>query len=188
MKTEIRDLILNGKTHSVEVDIFDESDKKPVCEMYEMWAKLSNQLNEYKCRKSNFPEISEIFFCLIYDSWRVNATSIPGEHSSFDCYNPHTQKTIQVKATSVKGDLTSFGPKSKWDELYFLDFYNNGEYDGSFDIYLIPNDIIYDTKVNERQTFEMKQNTGQRPRFSIKKKIIEPLEMKPLESFNLCDL
>lgn len=189
MLTEKRNLIIDGKHYSnINVDIFDNSDKKKVCEIYELWADLSKKLNKYKCRKANFPEISEVIFCLVCNSWRLNATPITGTHSSFDCYNYKTKKTIQVKSTSVKGDLTSFGPKSEWNELYFLDFYNNGNYDGTFDVYMIPNEEIYNTKVNQNQTFKEKQETGQRPRFSIKKKIIAPLNLKPIKTCNIYNL
>ena len=44
-------------------------------------------------------------------------------------------KRIQVKACSVKEDLTSFGPKSVWDEIYLMHFLPNNNYDGAFSIY-----------------------------------------------------
>ena len=57
---------------------------------------------------------------------------------SFDCYDPIDQKTIQVKSASVNPDLTSFGPRSKFQKLYFLDFSSKGKVDGKFVIYDIP--------------------------------------------------
>ena len=64
-------------------------------------------------------------------------SSISGANSSWDCYDVKRQKRIQVKACSVLPDLTSFGPNSQWDEIYFVDFYRQGKWDGTFDIYQI---------------------------------------------------
>ena len=141
------------------------------------------------CRKINFPEISEIFFCIVDKSWRVNSKSIPGEHSSFDCYNPHRKTRIQVKSASSENELTSFGPKSKWDELYFLDFFNDGNYDGTFEIYQIPTNLVYEWVVSKEQniTFVEKQLEGKRPRFSLRS-LIESNEIKPMKIVNLCEL
>jgi hypothetical protein len=76
--------------------------------------------------------------------------------------------------------LTSFGPDSVWDEIYFVHFYPNKKYDGSYNIYLIPNDLIYNQKVNATQTMRQQQELNRRPRFSIMKEIIKPRLMKPV--------
>ncbi|WP_407414408.1 Bsp6I family type II restriction endonuclease [Methanobrevibacter sp.] len=187
MKRETKELILDGKHYCAEVEIVEKSDSKSLLQMYNLWNKLSTKLNEYGCRRLNFPEISELIFCLVYDCWRVN--NVSGiEHSSFDCYNPKTQSRIQIKATSVKDDLTSFGPRSIWDELYFMDFYPNETYDGCFDVYLIPNESVYNYPMNRNETFRDQQKRGVRPRFHIKKSLIKPLKIKPIGSFNLNDL
>lgn len=188
MLKEMRELILEGNKYNAEVEIIEKSDKTNLVEMYSLWNELSSKLSDYGCRRLNFPEISELIFCLIYNCWRVNNVSGIGKHSSFDCYNPKTHSRIQIKATSVKDDLTSFGPKSVWDELFFMDFFSNEKYDGSFDVYLIPNEEIYNFKMNKTQTFIDQQKEGRRPRFHIKKGLIEPLNIKPVGSFNLYDL
>src|SRR5690606_37452399 len=123
----------------------------------------------------------EGLFCLDMDAVRIN-TNIPGANTSFDCYRISDNKRIQVKACSVLPDLTSFGPKSVWDELYFLDFYREGKWDGTYDIYLIDNELIYNHKVNENQTLREQQEQGRRPRFSIYKSIILKNKLKPLKT------
>ncbi|MBU1890158.1 Bsp6I family type II restriction endonuclease, partial [Patescibacteria group bacterium] len=75
---------------------------------------------------------------------------------------------------------TSFGPRSKWDDLYFLDFYNGGKVDGLFDIYKIPNNLIYENKVNKKQTLKDQQDEKRRPRLCIKKEIIANYKIKPI--------
>jgi len=39
--------------------------------------------------------------------------------------------------------------------------------------------------VNKTQTFEDKQKKGERPRFSIPKKIIDPNDIKPIKTGNV---
>jgi len=82
-------------------------------------------------------------------------------------------------------DLTSFGPTSEWDELYFLDFYREGNWDGTFDIYKIPNELIYNHKVNQHQTMKEQQLEKRRPRFSIYKEIILSNGMTPIKTGRL---
>ena len=188
MKKEKHELILDGVSYFVEVDVVEKSDAKKITEMYSLWKKLSSSLSEYGCRRMNFPEISELIFCLVFDCWRTNNIKGIKDHNSFDCYNPKTNARIQIKATSVADDLTSFGPKSVWDELYFMDFFSNNKYDGSFTIYLIPNDADYNFKINKEQTFKDQQKEGRRPRFHIKKDLIKPLGLKPIGSYNLYEL
>ena len=188
MKKEKHELILDGVSYFVEVDVVEKSDAKKITEMYSLWKKLSSSLSEYGCRRMNFPEISELIFCLVFDCWRTNNIKGIKDHNSFDCYNPKTNARIQIKATSVADDLTSFGPKSVWDELYFMDFFSNNKYDGSFTIYLIPNDAVYNFKINKEQTFKDQQKEGRRPRFHMKKDLIKPLGLKPIGSYNIFEL
>lgn len=187
MKKENKELILDGKSYFVEVDVIEESDKVNFIEMYTMWNNLSIKLSNYGCRRVNFPEISELIFCVFFNCWRTNNTQGLGKHSSFDCYNPKTHKRIQIKAASARGELTSFGPDSVWDELYFMDFYNGGNYDGTFEVYLLPNDEIYNHKMNKNETFRDQQKQKRRPRFSIRS-LIKELDLEPIGVYNLYDL
>ena len=121
MKKEKRELILDGVNYFAEVEIVENKDKNNLIKMYRLWNELSSTLSKYGCKRLNFPEISELIFCYIYDCWRVN--NVPQiKHSSFDCYNSKTHSRIQIKATSVADDLTSFGPRSIWDDIIFYGF------------------------------------------------------------------
>ncbi len=135
----------------------------------------------------NLPEgLSEVAFCYFMDCVRLNNPKIgKGVNTSFDVYSLKTNKRIQVKSCSVLPDLTSFGPKSQWDEIYFQDFYKEGKWDYSFDIYLIPNDLIYNQKVNKNQTLKEMQKQGKRPRFSIYEDIIIANGIKPIKTVRL---
>lgn len=169
---------------------FEESDRKKLLTIYENWRTLCNGLNEMQARSVNLPEgLSESAFCLEMNCVRttggVKKAGKIKVNTSFDGYNPSNNKRIQVKACSVLPDLTSFGPKSVWDELYFVDFYRDGSWDGKFDIYKIETADIYTNSVNSGQSFTDQQAEKRRPRFSIYSDIIKPKDIKPLKTGNL---
>ena len=185
MISNMKTLQLPEGNFNVNVDVFEVKDKLQFEKIYRTWRELSSMLKSFNARAINLPEgLSEGAFCLAMNCVRVN-NSIPGANSSWDCYNMESKKRIQVKACSVLPDLTSFGPSSQWDELYFLDFYKNGSWSGEFDIYLIDNDMIYNHNVNRSETFREQQAQGRRPRFSIYKDIIEKQGIATLMTYNL---
>ena len=99
---------------------------------------------------------------------------------SFDTFNTKTKKAEHIKATSIDKDLTSFGPNSQWDDLYFLDFYNNGKLDGTFNVYKVPTKLVQKVEVKKGVSFLDRQKEGKRPRFSITKIFIEKSKIKPI--------
>lgn len=171
-----------GQDCIVELGDFSKSDGKKWKRLFDMWKKLKLGMRDYKSREPNFPEgLSEVAFCLFSGSKRF--ISLQGKSSaSFDTFNIKTGRAEQIKACSVESDLTSFGPDSKWDDLYFLDFYNNGKIDGTFNVYKIPSDLIYNMKVNKNQTMKEQQAEGKRPRFSITEGIIKENNLAPIAS------
>lgn len=190
MKRIIQYITLPEGNFQAKLDIFENKDKVVLKNIYYKWIELSKELKKINSRAVNIPEgLSEGAFCLAMGnnfgrlidlskkSYKVN--------TSFDCYNTETEKRIQVKASSVEEDTTSFGPNSKWDELYFVDFYKEGKWEGDYDIYLIPNQFIYEHNVNKNQTFTQQQSQTRRPRFSIKKAIILTNNLKPLKTYKL---
>jgi len=172
-------------TFSTQVDCFNKKDDDLLRKIYKNWRNLSDELNMIKGRGVNLPEaLSEGAFCRAMDTVRITS-SIPGANTSFDVYNLKTQKRIQVKACSVLPDLTSFGPDSVWDQLYFVDFFRQGNWDTSIDIYLIPNNLIYNFPVNATQTMKQQQKQQRRPRFSIYSGIIQPYRLKPIKTYKI---
>jgi len=168
---------------------FEESDRKKLFQIYKEWRILCNTLGTVSARGVNLPEgLSESAFCLEMGAVRsADKVKTKGKKvdTSFDAYNMNTKKRIQVKACSVLPDLTSFGPSTTWDEIYFMDFYKDGLWDGKFDIYLITNQDIYTAKVNKKQTYRDQQAEGKRPRFSIYEKIIQVNGLTPVARGNL---
>lgn len=183
MNQKIINIKLPEGTFSTQVDCFDQIDEVLLRRIYKNWRNLSDELRMIKGRGVNLPEaLSEGAFCRAMNTVRIT-NSILGANTSFDVYNLKTQKRIQLKACSVLPDLTSFGPNSVWDELYFLDFYRQGKWDASIDIYLVPNNLIYNFKVNSNQTMKQQQHQKRRPRFSIYSGIIHPNGLKPIKTY-----
>lgn len=165
---------------SMKLMCFDKNDTKEWKEIFDLWKKLKLSLKNYKCREPNLPEgLSEVAFCLYSGSSRL--ISMNGKASrSFDTFNTKTKKAEQIKATSIDKDLTSFGPNSQWDDLYFLDFYNNGKLDGTFNVYKVPTKLVQKVEVKKGVSFLDRQKEGKRPRFSITKIFIEKSKIKPI--------
>ena len=179
-------ILIEGKHYEAELQYFEKSDQKHIKELYSYWKKLRSGMKEMKTRHPNLPEgISEGAFAIFFNSPRL--IKVFGKTSgSFDNYDKKSHKRIQVKATTIETDLTSFGPKSVWDVLYFLDFYRDGKFDGKFDVYKIPGKInIKNIQVSKTKTFREIQDAGKRPRFSIKGKIIRPENIKPVKTCQL---
>lgn len=188
MRTITENIILPEGQFKAQLDIFENQDRTTLKRIYNRWRELSNELKKINSRAINIPEgLSEGAFALTMGVGRF-IQLIPKSskaNTSFDCYSINNKKRIQIKASSVQFDLSSFGPSSQWDELYFIDFYKNGEWQGDYDIYLIPDYLIYRQNVNRKQTFIQQQNQTRRPRFSIKKKIILENKISPISSDQL---
>lgn len=191
MKRITRSINLPEGNFEGVLDIFENKDKVILKNIYDKWIELSQELKKVNSTRGvNIPEaLSEGAFCLTMGLGRFVKVKVPSKvktpNTSFDCFSIKTQKRIQVKACSTKSDVTSFGPTSQWDELYFVDFFKDGEWKGNFDIYFIPNHLIYQQKVNKDQTFEQQQAQNRRPRLSIIKNIITPNNIKPIKSSSL---
>jgi len=178
MKIEWKVVNLKGRKLKALLTIKEVGDRELIRNLYSDWKKLNDRLKAISTRGINLPEtISENAFALFFpDCFRV--VSLKGMKCSFDCINVKTGSRIQIKASSVVSDLTSFGPRSEWDELFFLDFSAG---DGSFKVYEIEPDWIYKHMVNKKQSFQQQQEENRRPRFSIIEKIIKARKLKPVK-------
>ena len=173
---------------NTEVLKFEECDRAKLADIYKTWRKLCDLLNEVDARGVNLPEgLSESAVCLEMGMRRFTK-SISKANTSFDAYDTTAgvgKNRVQIKACSVLPDLTSFGPNSVWDRILLVDFYREGKWDGSFDIYEIETEDIYNYKVNANETFRDHQQQKRRPRFSIYKGIIKEKDLKPIKTGRL---
>lgn len=171
----------NGK--QVQGDYFGWEDFSDFQKIYHQWIYLNSLVKQKGGRNINVPDIlSEGLFCLLFDAVRTNNDKNAG---SYDCVLRETGEGVQVKASSAEKDLTSFGPHSKWDRLFFADFAYSGEIDGKVYFYIIDNQLIEKQMVSENQTFTDQQAEKRRPRFSIKEKIIVPNKVNPVRYLNI---
>jgi hypothetical protein len=185
MRIEEKNIVLPEGRFTCSVQVYEPTDDAFIKGLYAEWIGLSLKLRNFGGRGINLPEVlSEAVFCRAMNTVRIKA-NIPGANTSFDVYDLTRSKRIQVKACSVLPDLTSFGPESVWDEIYFMDFFRQGAWDGSIDIYSIPNDLIYNYQVNVNQTLRDQQRQGRRPRFSIFSGIIENEQISPIKTYRI---
>lgn len=163
----------------VEGDFFEKEDQQALNNIYKGWLTVSNNSKKLGGRNLNIPDVlSEALFCINFGCIRTN-----NEAKSYDCVRIKDGAGIQVKATSIANDCTSFGPKSTWDELYFMDFAPNGEINGKIEVYKIDkklDNIVLNA--GKKETFKMQQKAGRRPRFSIKSLIIDKYKLKPVKT------
>jgi hypothetical protein len=177
MKIDWVEYNIRGKKIQAQVTILEKQDRALLKNLYSRWKSLNDDLKAISTRGINLPEtISENAFCLFGKDY-VRVVSLKKGKCSYDVLNTKTGSRIQIKATSIDSDLTSFGPRSEWDELYFLDFSAG---DGSFKVYKIEADWIYKYQVNKNQTFAQQQAEKRRPRFSIIEGIIKPRKLKTI--------
>ncbi|MGA2130447.1 MAG: Bsp6I family type II restriction endonuclease [Candidatus Pacearchaeota archaeon] len=178
MKIGETELNINGKTIKALVTKSEKGDRELLKSLYSDWKKLNDRLKAISTRGINIPEaITENAFALFFPDC-IRVVSLKGMKCSFDCINTKTGSRIQIKASSIASDLTSFGPRSEWDELFFLDFSAGN---GSFKVYKIEPDWVYKHNVNRNQTFEQQQAQGKRPRFSITENIIKTRKLTPVK-------
>lgn len=178
-----REIVLNDGTKVVG-DEFDENDFQLLKVIFKKWQDINHDLKKLGGRNLNVPDVfSEALFCIFFNSIRTNGTAY-----SYDCVRLDNHAGVQVKSASIKNDCTSFGPTSTWDELYFVDFAPSGHVDGRVYFYRIDIDfskLVLNKEKNE--TFVDQQKQGRRPRFSIKKAIIEPYKLEPCLKINLLE-
>ena len=183
IKYDNRDIVL-------ELLQYEESDRTFIKKIYKRWIILNNRLkNQLKATRGvNFPEgLSEPIACLDLKLSKLVKVKGSNYSSSFDCFDKLNNQRVQVKCSSSNGP-TQFGPKSVQDIYYFVDFYSEKKVDGNYKIYKITNEQMKNVKVNKKETMLQKANsTGQRPRFSIRTKIVIPLELKPIFEDNILD-
>jgi hypothetical protein len=163
-------------------DQFEESDYKNLRQIFKDWFELNSKLSDLGGRGINVPDVfSEGLFCYYFNAVRTNGTAY-----SFDAIMISSNQGVQIKSASIDKDLTSFGPKSTWDELYYVDFAPNSIVDGNIAFYKIDLDLrnlVLNKKKNE--TFLDQQKQGRRPRLSIKNEVIRKYKLKPIKLINI---
>jgi hypothetical protein len=138
---------------------------------------LNPILNDKKIRTINYPsEITEnIAKFAIAKKYKVmgNWDIKPGDLKVLD-------KHIEVKGGFIENGPPTFGPKEKWDWIYFVDC--DKTLDKKFKVYEIKKTNIdfHTLKVNQNQTFGDQCLQGRRPRLvfsSIKEQLGDNIQL-----------
>jgi len=181
--SETESFIYNGKKIILDIQKFPIDDKPIIIDLYESYSKYRENITKYGCRSPNIPEVlSEGIYCLVTGCYRVIKSHTKGIIKS-DCYDPLRNKFIQIKASILEKDCSSFGPKSKQDEICYIDLSKLPK----FTIYNLNNINIMNTKTNLDQTFEQQQSTGRRPRLSLMDQI-KKYHIKPFYVGNIYEI
>lgn len=148
---------------------------------HKFYKEINKNLKLKKCRNNNFPShISEniVKFAIIHKTNEIPNWDVkPGDLNL-------NKKTLEVKAFSSDGPM-SFGPKEKWDELYFIDC--KKFMDDKYIIYKIPlsnkDSLWKDIKFNKNDTFYNIAEKGKRPRKNPNDLIRSLKEINKIEIF-----
>jgi DNA (cytosine-5)-methyltransferase 1 len=179
------------KIHGTDVLIdcikFDKSHYIQLLSYYKCYIKMNDSLHELYGRRANISEaFTEGLYCYLTNSVRVLKIHKSKTSSSIDCWNNELKKSIQIKASVLEHDCSSFGPDSVFDTLVYIDLSDLP----NFKIYEIESDCIGKLILNNKknETFDMQCEAGKRPRFSIVKSLINVYKTKPFYTGNINDI
>ena len=160
----VRKLMNSSQISMIEVKLLHDN--------FWAWYKTVRKV-PWALRSPNMPEIlTEAIVCLCTKSQLI--TSGHG-----DILRPDGL-IGEVKATSSSTrDVSSFSPKSNFDNLYFVHM-DKGSTDVSlvYDLHMDRKEVEK-IKVNKNETFAQQAEDGRRPRFSILSSIISAKKLKP---------
>lgn len=158
----------------------DEARINEACDAYFKWKDLNTYIKRTSSRGINMPDaISEPMgcYCLGY-LWNR------GKEAG-DATDPATGKKIEFKATSnFKGDLSSFGPKTVFDNLVFLRFNLDTNQLYIYDLN-VNSDELSTYPANKRQTIQDQKAMGRRPHVSLQKLFVEGKGLEPSVIFDI---
>lgn len=150
------------------------------CNAYFKWKDLNIYISDNSHRGINIPDvISEPMGCFCLGLEWNNGEEVG------DATDPKTGKKIEFKATSrFEGDLSSFGPKTIFDNLVFLRFNLNEDLLYIYDL-KINSENLEKYLVNSTQTIGDQKRQGRRPRISLKSLFVDAKKLEPDIIFNI---
>ncbi len=144
------------------------------CNAYFKWKDLNTYISNNSHRGINMPDaISEPMgcFCLGLEWNRGDEVG--------DATDPVDGRKIEFKATSrFEGDLSSFGPKCKFDDLVFLRFKLDDNLLYIYDLH-VNSDEFGKYPANKTQTIQEQKDQGRRPHVSLQELFVKPQDLKP---------
>lgn len=160
------------ENYDITDDIFDKCLK-----LYFEWKKINDLCEAIMGRKINMPEaLSESIVCYLLGYKR-------NMKDTGDATAPDGKK-IEIKAATIAKDLSSFGPKEKFDNCIFAHFFPNEDM-----LYIYDLNLNYEemgrVQANKTNTVEKLRSEGKRPHFTIVTQIIEKNNLKPIVKYDL---
>ena len=151
----------------------DDARIDETCNAYFKWKDLNTYISNNSHRGINMPDaISEPMgcYCLGYE-W--NRGDEVGDATD------SLGRKIEFKATSrFEGDLSSFGPKCKFDDLVFLRFKIDDNLLFIYDL-KINSDEFGKLPANSTQLIQDQKDAGRRPHISLQKLFVEKNNLEP---------
>lgn len=153
--------------------IIDDARINETCNAYFKWKDLNTYISNCSHRGINMPDaISEPMGCYCLDLVWNRGNEVG------DATNPRTKEKIEFKATSrFEGDLSSFGPKCKFDDLIFLRFNLDDNVLFIYDLH-INSEEFEKLSANSKQTIKDQKEQGRRPHVSLQKMFVDAKDGK----------
>ena len=152
----------------------DEERIDGACNAYFRWKDLNTYISDNSHRGMNMPDaISEPMGCYALDLLWNRGTE------AGDATNPRTMEKIEMKATSkFDGDLSSFGPRCRFDDLVFLRYNLYHDLLYVYDLHINSEDFGK-YPVSRTQTVDDQKQQGKRPRLSLCEQFVEADALLP---------
>ena len=160
--------------------IIDDARIDETCHAYFLWKNLNTYISDNSHRGINMPDaISEPMGCYCLGlEW--NRGSEVG-----DATDPVTGRKVEFKATSrFEGDLSSFGPKTMFDDLVFLRFDIKKDFLYVYDLN-INSEEFGKYPANKTQTINDQKKQGRRPHISLQKLFVDAKQLSPDVLFDI---
>ncbi|GAP05046.1 Bsp6I family type II restriction endonuclease [Fructobacillus tropaeoli] len=157
----------------------DDARINEVCDAYFKWKDLNTYIKSTNSRGINMPDaISEPMACYCLNlSW--NRGPAVGDATAKD------GTRVECKATSnFKGDLSSFGPKTIFDDLVYLRFNLEENKVYMYDLKINSEDFGK-YPANKTQTIQEQKDAGRRPHVSLQKLFVDANNMEPTLIFDI---
>lgn len=160
--------------NTFDLIIIDEERIDKTCNAYFKWKDLNTYIKDNSHRGINMPDaISEPMGCYCLNL-RWNRGKVSGDATEHE-----NGRKIEFKVTSrFEGDLSSFGPKCKFDDLVFLRFDTETDKLYIYDLQVNSEELGL-MAANKNKTIAEQKKQGRRPHVSLQALFVDAKELKP---------
>ena len=154
--------------------IIDDARIDETCDAFFKWKDLNTYIKSTSNRGINMPDaISEPMGCYCLGLLWNRGKQVG------DATDPITNKKIEFKATSrFEGDLSSFGPKTVFDNLVYLRFNLEKNQLYVYDL-KINSDEFGKYPANKNETIQQQKEQGRRPHISLQTLFVDSKNLQP---------